>query len=123
MRTERSRVPTYALSRSATPVRSLAVCAAQDDSVVSELATRFYCRSLRRSLSIARRMLAYYLHNLDPFIFRIWDNVGPRWYGMAYVLAFICGYRAAEPAFEARLPRSSANPPSAISSPGRRSSE
>ena len=32
-------------------------------------------------------MLAYYLHNLDPFIFRIWDNVGPRWYGMAYVLA------------------------------------
>jgi phosphatidylglycerol---prolipoprotein diacylglyceryl transferase len=37
-------------------------------------------------------MLAYYLHNLDPFIFRIWDNVGPRWYGMAYVLAFICGF-------------------------------
>ena len=37
-------------------------------------------------------MLAYYLHNLDPFIFRLWDNVGPRWYGMAYVLAFVCGY-------------------------------
>jgi phosphatidylglycerol:prolipoprotein diacylglycerol transferase len=37
-------------------------------------------------------MLAYYLHNLDPIIFRVWDNVGPRWYGMAYVLAFICGY-------------------------------
>ena len=37
-------------------------------------------------------MLSYYLHNLDPFIFRIWDNVGPRWYGMAYVLAFICGF-------------------------------
>jgi phosphatidylglycerol:prolipoprotein diacylglycerol transferase len=37
-------------------------------------------------------MLAYYLHNLDPIIFRLWDNVGPRWYGMAYVLAFICGY-------------------------------
>ncbi len=36
--------------------------------------------------------LAYYLHNLDPFIFRLWDNVGPRWYGMAYVSAFICGY-------------------------------
>ena len=34
-------------------------------------------------------MLAYYLHNLDPFIFRIYDNVGPRWYGMAYVLAFV----------------------------------
>jgi phosphatidylglycerol---prolipoprotein diacylglyceryl transferase len=37
-------------------------------------------------------MLAYYVHDLDPIIFRIWDNVGPRWYGMAYVLAFICAY-------------------------------
>ena len=37
-------------------------------------------------------MLAYYLHDLDPVIFRIYDNVGPRWYGLAYVLAFICGY-------------------------------
>lgn len=37
-------------------------------------------------------MLAYYLHNLDPFIFRIYDNVGPRWYGMAYVLAFVFAY-------------------------------
>ncbi|HEV3409402.1 MAG TPA: prolipoprotein diacylglyceryl transferase [Chthoniobacterales bacterium] len=36
--------------------------------------------------------LAYYLHNLDPFIFRISENVGPRWYGLAYVLAFLCGY-------------------------------
>jgi phosphatidylglycerol:prolipoprotein diacylglycerol transferase len=37
-------------------------------------------------------MFAYYLHDLDPIIFRIYDNVGPRWYGLAYVLAFICGY-------------------------------
>ncbi|HEX8897351.1 MAG TPA: prolipoprotein diacylglyceryl transferase family protein, partial [Chthoniobacterales bacterium] len=37
-------------------------------------------------------MVAYYLHNLDPFIFRFWDNVGPRWYGMAYVLAFVFAY-------------------------------
>jgi phosphatidylglycerol---prolipoprotein diacylglyceryl transferase len=37
-------------------------------------------------------MLSYYLHNLDPFIFRLWENVGPRWYGLAYVLAFICGF-------------------------------
>jgi phosphatidylglycerol:prolipoprotein diacylglycerol transferase len=37
-------------------------------------------------------MLAYYLHDLDPMIFRIYDNVGPRWYGMAYVLAFISGF-------------------------------
>jgi len=37
-------------------------------------------------------MLAYYVHDLDPLIFRIYDNVGPRWYGLAYILAFICGY-------------------------------
>src|SRR5439155_20108443 len=37
-------------------------------------------------------MLAYYLHDLDPLIFRIYDNVGPRWYGLAYVLAFISSY-------------------------------
>ena len=37
-------------------------------------------------------MLAYYVHDLDPLIFRLWDNVGPRWYGLAYVLAFVCGY-------------------------------
>jgi len=34
-------------------------------------------------------VLAYYLHDLNPLIFRIYDNVGPRWYGLAYVLAFI----------------------------------
>jgi phosphatidylglycerol:prolipoprotein diacylglycerol transferase len=37
-------------------------------------------------------MLAYYVHNLDPFIFRISGNVGPRWYGMAYVLAFVFAF-------------------------------
>ena len=37
-------------------------------------------------------MLSYYLHNLDPFIFRLWGNIGPRWYGLAYVLAFLCGF-------------------------------
>src|SRR5438093_4142083 len=37
-------------------------------------------------------MLAYYIHDLDPLIFRLWDNVGPRWYGLAYVLAFVCSY-------------------------------
>ncbi|MEO5720547.1 MAG: prolipoprotein diacylglyceryl transferase [Chthoniobacterales bacterium] len=36
--------------------------------------------------------LAYYLHNLDPFIFHVTDSFGPRWYGMAYVMAFVCGY-------------------------------
>ena len=37
-------------------------------------------------------MLAYYLHDLDPFVFRFSENVGPRWYGLAYVLAFACSY-------------------------------
>lgn len=37
-------------------------------------------------------MLAYYLHNFDPLIFHITENIGPRWYGMAYVLAFACSY-------------------------------
>jgi phosphatidylglycerol:prolipoprotein diacylglycerol transferase len=37
-------------------------------------------------------MLSYYLHNFDPFIFRLWGNFGPRWYGMAYVLAFLFAY-------------------------------
>src|SRR5436190_19307594 len=37
-------------------------------------------------------MVAYYVHDLSPLIFRLWDNVGPRWYGLAYVLAFACSY-------------------------------
>jgi phosphatidylglycerol---prolipoprotein diacylglyceryl transferase len=37
-------------------------------------------------------MFAYYVHDLDPLIFRIYDNVGPRWYGLAYVLAFVSSY-------------------------------
>lgn len=37
-------------------------------------------------------MLAYFLDDFDPFIFRLWDNIGPRWYGLAYVLAFAGGF-------------------------------
>src|SRR6266581_7089863 len=37
-------------------------------------------------------MFAYYVHDFNPLIFRLWDNVGPRWYGLAYVLAFVCSY-------------------------------
>jgi len=37
-------------------------------------------------------MLAYYVDSFDPFIFHVTANVGPRWYGMAYVLAFACSY-------------------------------
>jgi phosphatidylglycerol:prolipoprotein diacylglycerol transferase len=42
--------------------------------------------------AIIAAVFAYYLHDFDPIIFRIYDNVGPRWYGLAYILAFICGY-------------------------------
>src|SRR3954466_8230084 len=37
-------------------------------------------------------MLAYYVDSFDPFIFHITPTVGPRWYGMAYVLAFAVSY-------------------------------
>src|SRR5437763_15811823 len=37
-------------------------------------------------------MFAYYVHELNPLIFHVWDDVGPRWYGLAYVLAFGCSY-------------------------------
>jgi len=46
----------------------------------------------KSSRTIGSQMLAYYLHDLDPIIFRIYDNVGPRWYGLAYVLAFISSF-------------------------------
>jgi phosphatidylglycerol---prolipoprotein diacylglyceryl transferase len=35
---------------------------------------------------------AYYLHRLDPVIFRISDSIQLRWYGVAYVIGFIVGY-------------------------------
>lgn len=37
-------------------------------------------------------MFAYYVHDLNPLIFRLYDGVGPRWYGLAYVLAFLASY-------------------------------
>lgn len=41
----------------------------------------------------AARMLAYYLHNLSPFIVKFGNN-GPalHWYGLAYVMGFFCGW-------------------------------
>jgi phosphatidylglycerol---prolipoprotein diacylglyceryl transferase len=37
-------------------------------------------------------VLAYYVHHFDPFIFHVTRTMGPRWYGMAYVLAFLSGF-------------------------------
>ncbi len=36
--------------------------------------------------------LAYYLNTLSPFIWEITPGFGPRWYGLAYVMAFLVGY-------------------------------
>jgi phosphatidylglycerol:prolipoprotein diacylglycerol transferase len=39
-------------------------------------------------------LLAYYLHDLSPFIWEVVPGIGPRWYGFAYVMAFLVGYYA-----------------------------
>jgi len=36
--------------------------------------------------------IGYYLHDLSPFLIRFSESVGIRWYGLAYVAAFITGY-------------------------------
>lgn len=37
-------------------------------------------------------LLAYYVHDLNPFLLRFTENWGIRWYGMAYLCAFVVGY-------------------------------
>lgn len=34
-------------------------------------------------------MLAYWVHDLSPFVVRFSDSFGIRWYGVAYILAFL----------------------------------
>ncbi len=36
--------------------------------------------------------LAYWVHNLSPFLFRFTDSLGVRYYGLAYVLGFVGGW-------------------------------
>ncbi len=36
--------------------------------------------------------LAVWLHDIDPFAIQISGNFGLRWYGLAYLAAFVCGY-------------------------------
>lgn len=36
--------------------------------------------------------LAYFVHDLSPFLIRFGDGFGLRWYGLAYVAAFAAGY-------------------------------
>ena len=35
--------------------------------------------------------LAYWVHDLSPFVIRFGENFGIRWYGLAYVLGFLAG--------------------------------
>ena len=37
-------------------------------------------------------MLGYFVHRFSPFVFEFREGVGLRWYGVAYVLAFLLGY-------------------------------
>lgn len=37
-------------------------------------------------------LLAYYLHDWSPFLIQFGDGFGLRWYGLAYVVAFLAGY-------------------------------
>ena len=37
-------------------------------------------------------MLAYYIHDLSPFLIEFGNGLGVRWYGLAYVLAFLAAY-------------------------------
>ncbi|MDX2080641.1 MAG: prolipoprotein diacylglyceryl transferase [Terrimicrobiaceae bacterium] len=39
-------------------------------------------------------MLAYYVHDLNPFLLEFGNGMGVRWYGLAYVAAFVVGYFA-----------------------------
>lgn len=42
-------------------------------------------------LPLHARVTAYFLHDFSPFLFEIRDGFGLRWYGLAYVLAFVLG--------------------------------
>ncbi len=35
-----------------------------------------------------------YVHNLDPFAIQFTETFGIRWYGLAYLVGFLCGYYA-----------------------------
>lgn len=45
-------------------------------------------RILRRVTLLAESLV----HTMDPFVFRITDTFGPRWYGMSYALGFVVAW-------------------------------
>ncbi len=40
----------------------------------------------------APRVFATYVHNLDPIALPIYKGLALRWYGLAYLLGFVCGF-------------------------------
>jgi phosphatidylglycerol:prolipoprotein diacylglycerol transferase len=36
-------------------------------------------------------LLAYYIHDLSPFLIHFWGGVGIRWYGLSYLAGFVIG--------------------------------
>lgn len=36
-------------------------------------------------------LLAYYVHDLSPYLIRLGDGIGLRWYGLAYLAGFVVG--------------------------------
>ena len=57
------------------------------------LCSRFYNLSLHRRINpYSVAVLATYVHNIDPVIFSITDALKLRWYGLAYLLAFVVGF-------------------------------
>ena len=44
------------------------------------------------ALLYAAALLAYYLDNFSPFLVKFGPNIGIRWYGFSYLLAFFCGF-------------------------------
>ncbi len=44
------------------------------------------------TLKFRLMFLADYLHNLNPILFEFSESIKIHWYGIAYVLGFVCGY-------------------------------
>lgn len=47
---------------------------------------------LKRNVAVmnsATTIPAYWVHDIDPFVLRLGDDIGLRWYGLAYLLGFL----------------------------------
>ena len=51
------------------------------------------CQSFPCQQCSAPVLLAFYVHDMSPFLLDFGNGIGLRWYGLAYVAAFFVGYR------------------------------